>query len=51
MKEGVVAAHAERLAGLDMGKGCLRLNPSHEIDIGLVRDLLIATAASPEPPC
>jgi uncharacterized protein YdhG (YjbR/CyaY superfamily) len=51
MKEGVVAATAERLTGLDIGKGCLRLRPSDEIDTDLVRDLLIATAASPERPC
>jgi uncharacterized protein YdhG (YjbR/CyaY superfamily) len=51
MKENVRAANAERLAGLKMGKGCLRLKPSQEIDAGLLRDLLIATAASPESPC
>ena len=27
MKDGVVAANAERLAGADMGKGCIRLSP------------------------
>jgi uncharacterized protein YdhG (YjbR/CyaY superfamily) len=51
MKEGVVSANADRLAGLDMGKGCLRLKPSAEIDTELVRDLLIATAGSSEQPC
>jgi uncharacterized protein YdhG (YjbR/CyaY superfamily) len=51
MKDGVVKANVERLAGLDMGKGCLRLKPSQEVDVDLVRDLLIATATSSEAPC
>jgi uncharacterized protein YdhG (YjbR/CyaY superfamily) len=51
MKDGVVAAHAERLAGRDMGKGCLRLKPSEELDVGLIRDLLVTTASSSQPPC
>jgi uncharacterized protein YdhG (YjbR/CyaY superfamily) len=51
MKENVRAACAQRLAGLRMGKGCLRLKASQEIDTDLLRDLLIATAASPESPC
>lgn len=48
MKEGVVAANAERLGGLHMGKGCLRLRPSQEVDVGLVEDLLVAIAAAPD---
>jgi uncharacterized protein YdhG (YjbR/CyaY superfamily) len=51
MKEGVVAAHAERLADLDVGKGCLRLKPSADIDAELIRELLVATALSREAPC
>ena len=51
MQQGVVTANAERLAGLDMGKGCLRLKPAADIDVELVRRLLEATAASSEAPC
>ena len=50
MKEDVVAANSERLAGQDMGKGCLRLKPSADIDEDLLRALLTDTAASSEPP-
>ena len=46
LKDGVVAANAERLAGRDMGKGCLRLKPSEEVDVDLVRGLLTATASA-----
>ena len=48
MKEDVAAAHAARLAGQDMGKGCLRLRPSSELDVELIADLLDSTAASPQ---
>jgi uncharacterized protein YdhG (YjbR/CyaY superfamily) len=51
MQQGAVAANADRLAGLDMGKGCLRLKPSADIDVDLVRSLLEATAASDAEPC
>ena len=51
MKQGVVAPNAERLAGQDMGKGCLRIKPSADIDEELLRALLVATAASTEQPC
>ncbi len=44
MKDGVVAANAERLAGLDMGKGCIRLKPRAEVDVDLIRALLVSTA-------
>jgi uncharacterized protein YdhG (YjbR/CyaY superfamily) len=51
MKPGAVAANAERLAGLDMGKGCLRLKPLAAVDSDLIGALLDATAASPDEPC
>jgi len=51
MKQAAVEANADRLAGLDMGKGCLRLTPAAPIDTELVAALLDATAASDEPPC
>jgi len=51
MNEAAVAANADRLAGHDMGKGCLRLKPSEEIDRELVGALLASTAASTDDPC
>jgi uncharacterized protein DUF1801 len=36
----------ERLAGQDMGKGCLRFRKPQTIDFDLIRDLLRATAAA-----
>ncbi|RKT86645.1 Uncharacterized conserved protein YdhG, YjbR/CyaY-like superfamily, DUF1801 family [Saccharopolyspora antimicrobica] len=42
---------AERLAGHDMGKSCLRFRKVDSIDFDLVRDLLKATAATRGPVC
>ncbi|MFD3975099.1 iron chaperone [Streptomyces cyaneofuscatus] len=42
-------AFADRLAGHDMGKGCLRFRTPEKIDFTLVRDLLRATAATRGP--
>ncbi|MFC8033373.1 iron chaperone [Streptomyces griseoincarnatus] len=44
-------AFAERLAGQDMGKGCLRFRKSERVDLDLVRDLLRATATASGPVC
>ncbi|WP_141809343.1 iron chaperone [Nocardia bhagyanarayanae] len=44
LRTDVRAAFAERLAGHDMGKGCLRFRKPELIDFDLVRDLLRATA-------
>lgn len=51
LRTDVTAAFAERLAGHDMGKGCLRFRKVESIDYALVRDLLAATAASPGVDC
>ncbi|MFJ8438831.1 iron chaperone [Kitasatospora griseola] len=51
MRSDVREAFAERLAGQDMGKGCLRFRRPENIDFGLVRDLLRATAARPGKIC
>jgi uncharacterized protein YdhG (YjbR/CyaY superfamily) len=51
MNKSVVAENAEALAGRDMGKGCLRLKPSEEVPVDLIRALLVGTAGSSEPPC
>jgi uncharacterized protein YdhG (YjbR/CyaY superfamily) len=47
LRSDVRAAFADRLAGHDMGKGCLRFRKPERIDFDLVRDLLRATAAGP----
>ncbi|NUV53655.1 DUF1801 domain-containing protein [Streptomyces coelicolor] len=44
-------AFAERLAGQDMGKGCLRFRKPERVDLDLARDLLRATAAASGPVC
>ncbi len=46
LRTDVRAAYADRLAGHDMGKGCLRFRKLDMIDFDLVRDLLRATAAT-----
>ncbi|MCX4788206.1 MULTISPECIES: iron chaperone [unclassified Streptomyces] len=49
MRSDVREAFAERLAGQDMGKGCLRFRKTEAIDYALVRDLLRATATAAGP--
>ena len=51
LRTDVRRAFTERLAGHDMGKGCLRFRKPEQIDYDLVRDLLRATAAEPGPVC
>ncbi|MFI5617628.1 iron chaperone [Streptomyces sp. NPDC051567] len=51
MRGDVREEFAERLAGQDMGKGCLRFRKPENIDFDLVRDLLRATAARPGEIC
>ncbi|MFE5668632.1 iron chaperone [Streptomyces niveus] len=51
MRSDVREAFGERLAGQDMGKGCLRFRKPERIDFDLLRDLLRATAAGPGPIC
>ncbi|WP_405666992.1 DUF1801 domain-containing protein [Streptomyces sp. NBC_01166] len=50
MRSDVREAFEGRLAGQDMGKGCLRYRRPGSIDFDLVRDLLRATAAAPPGP-
>ncbi|MFD6094815.1 iron chaperone [Nocardiopsis flavescens] len=40
-------AFADRLAGHDTGKGCLRFSRPEKVDTALLRDLLRAVAADP----
>ncbi|MFJ9677718.1 iron chaperone [Streptomyces sp. NPDC101194] len=49
MRGDVREAFTERLAGQDMGKGCLRFRKAEAIDYDLVRDLLRATATASGP--
>ncbi|MGH8791525.1 MAG: iron chaperone [Stackebrandtia sp.] len=51
MRSDVREAFAERLAGHDMGKGCLRFRKPEDVDLDLVRDLLRAVAAEPGKIC
>ncbi|PWI09447.1 DUF1801 domain-containing protein [Streptomyces sp. NWU339] len=54
LRGDVRAAFENRLAGQDMGKGCLRFRKPEDpatIDFDLVRALLRATAAEPGPIC
>lgn len=46
LRSDVRAAFEQRLAGQNMGKGCLRFRRPESVDFDLVRDLLRATAAS-----
>lgn len=51
LRTDVRDAFAERLAGHDMGKGCLRFRKPERIDFELLRDVLRATAAEPGKIC
>ncbi|MHC5261943.1 iron chaperone [Streptomyces sp. UC4497] len=51
MRSDVREAFTERLAGQDMGKGCLRFRKATAVDFDLVRELLRATAARPGTVC
>ena len=51
LKTDVVAAHAEAVAGIDHGKGCIRFRRADKIDWDLVELLIAATAAAEERPC
>ncbi|MEU0281613.1 iron chaperone [Streptomyces sp. NPDC088147] len=51
LRGDVRESFAGRLAGHDMGKGCLRFRRPERIDFELLRDLLRATAAGPGKVC
>jgi uncharacterized protein YdhG (YjbR/CyaY superfamily) len=50
-KQGVLDAHRAALAGLSVGKGCIRYRRPDQIDWDVVTDLLADTRASSEAPC
>jgi uncharacterized protein YdhG (YjbR/CyaY superfamily) len=51
MRADVLDAHRERLAGLDVGKGCIRYRSPAAVDFTVVRSMLAAVAASRGPVC
>jgi uncharacterized protein YdhG (YjbR/CyaY superfamily) len=51
LKESVIAAYRAQLAGLSIGKGCIRYSKPAKIDFGVVELLLNATRDSAEVPC
>jgi uncharacterized protein YdhG (YjbR/CyaY superfamily) len=51
LKEPVIAAHRAQLAGLSVGKGCIRYSRPEKIDFAVVEQLLIATRDSAAEPC
>ena len=50
-KQGVLDGHRAALAGLSVGKGCIRYRRPDQIDWNVVTDLLAGTRASSEAPC
>jgi uncharacterized protein YdhG (YjbR/CyaY superfamily) len=51
LRQTVLDAAAEQLAGLSVGKGCIRYRRPDQIDPTTVRALLTATAADTGPIC
>jgi uncharacterized protein YdhG (YjbR/CyaY superfamily) len=51
MRTDVMAEFGPRLAGLDVGKGCIRFPRSRPADQGLVADLVAAIGAATGPVC
>jgi uncharacterized protein YdhG (YjbR/CyaY superfamily) len=51
LRQAVMDEHAERLAGLSLGKGCIRFRRPEQIDPESVRALLAAVVADTGPVC
>jgi uncharacterized protein YdhG (YjbR/CyaY superfamily) len=51
LRQAAVEANAERLAGLSVGKGCIRFRRHDQLDPVTVRALLRATATDSGPIC
>jgi uncharacterized protein YdhG (YjbR/CyaY superfamily) len=51
VRTDVMAAHRERLAGLSVGKGCIRYRRPEQLDLDVVRSILELTAATSGPIC
>ena len=50
-RERAVEANEARLAGLSVGKGCIRFRRPEQMDSAVVRSLLAATVADTGPVC
>jgi len=51
LRRGALDANAERLAGLSLGKGCLRFGRPEQVDPAVVRAVLKAAAEDSGPLC
>jgi uncharacterized protein YdhG (YjbR/CyaY superfamily) len=51
LKQPVFEAHRAELAGLSLGKGCIRYRQPEQVDWDIVASLLTATCASADPIC
>jgi uncharacterized protein YdhG (YjbR/CyaY superfamily) len=51
LKEGVVNKYRPALAGLSVGKGCIRYTSPKKMDMEVIRKMLVDTVLSPEKPC
>ncbi len=51
MRADVLDAHRGQLAGLDIGKGCIRYRSPAAVDFTVVHSMLTAVAASRGPVC
>jgi uncharacterized protein YdhG (YjbR/CyaY superfamily) len=51
MRADVLDAHRAQLAGLDVGKGCIRYRSPGAVDFTVVHSILTAVAASRGPVC
>jgi len=51
VRTDVMAAHRGRLAGLSVGKGCIRYRNAHQLDEAVVVSILEMTAATTGPVC
>jgi hypothetical protein len=51
LKQPVLDTHRNRLAGLSVGKGCIRYRRPDQINWDVVSSLLAATCSSPDSAC
>lgn len=51
LKESVIDEHRGELAGLSLGKGCIRYSRPERIDFAVVEKLLVGMRDSDERPC
>lgn len=51
MRADVLDAHRERLAGLDIGKGCIRYRSPAAVNFTVVQSMLTAVVANRGPAC